>query len=100
MKVRKIELMHLKYGEADGECKYCRHFVRYRYHGKMYSKCKFYGMSQSEATDWNGMNHACGLFNTPLKEEIICEIMNAKRNSEEDLYEDFPGQMKLDFGDV
>ena len=100
MNVRKIELMHLLYGKADGKCKGCRHFVRYEYRGRMYSKCKYYGMSHSEATDWSSRNVACGLFNTQFKEEIVYEIMTAKRSRETIPDDDIPGQMELDFGGV
>lgn len=61
--LKKIEEMHSRFGTADGKCKDCSNFRRYNYRGKGYSKCRAYGISLSAATDWNGRNTACGLFN-------------------------------------
>ena len=95
--MKKIELMHLMYGEKEDQCKDCRHFVRYRYHDRIYCKCKYYGMSHSEATDWAGRNKACGLFNEPFKEELLIEIMQAKKAKDIPVEDDIPGQLTLEF---
>lgn len=60
--VKKIEEMHMRFGKRDGLCKNCSNFRHYTYHMKAYSKCRVYGISLSAATDWNGRNQACGLF--------------------------------------
>ena len=58
--MRKIELMHYLYGKGEGKCAECCHFRPA--HGG-WSKCKIYGDSGSEATDWNHRYPACGLKN-------------------------------------
>ena len=64
MAIRKIDLMHREFGFSPGNrCKTCQHFWRGRYHDYMYSKCKVYGMTNSEASDWSGRYDACGMYN-------------------------------------
>lgn len=61
---RKLRKMQEKFGRSvTGTCQNCAHFVRYTHpHGRTYSKCKIYGISASEATDWTGKAPACGLY--------------------------------------
>ena len=61
----KIARMYSLFGVASGEvCRDCMHFERYaRSQSRTIAKCKVYGVSSSEATDWNGRNEACGCFN-------------------------------------
>lgn len=67
IQVKKIDEMHLRFGiylnMPPNKCKDCSNFRRYHYRGKTYSKCVVYGESNSQATDWNGRNVACGMFN-------------------------------------
>lgn len=64
MAIRKIDLMHREFGFSPGnKCRTCEHFWRGRYHNYMYSKCKVYGMTNSEASDWSGRYDACGMYN-------------------------------------
>ena len=86
--LKKIEEMHSLFGTADGKCKDCSNFRRYNYRGKWYSKCRAYGISLSVATDWNGRNTACGLFNKDYNGTPIY-----KRHSRIDIPLD--GQMSL-----
>lgn len=59
---KKIELMHYLFGRSKGLCLNCQHLVRVVCHGKVYRKCKVYGVTHGEGTDWKVSNHACGLF--------------------------------------
>lgn len=60
---RKIEAMYSAFGVFSGEtCKDCPHLVEHLYHGKRYYKCRIYGDSSSEATDWRIKWTACGAF--------------------------------------
>ena len=94
---KKIDLMHRMFGEAEGKCVGCRHFVRYTYRDRTYSKCKYYGMSHSEATDWSGRNQACGLINRKFSELTRSEILIARgTQARKELDENIPGQMTLD----
>lgn len=63
-RLRKIELMHHTFGVGpDGYiCRYCRNFVRHCHHDRIYQKCKVYGETNSEASDWTQKYKACGMF--------------------------------------
>ena len=58
--LRKIGLMHREFGKKSGThiCKECSNFIP-----GGYKKCKVYGVSASEATDWANSYEACGMFN-------------------------------------
>ena len=63
MGVRKIELMHSRFGvDPEHKCSECSNLSTWRY-DRVYYKCDCYGASNSEATDWKKSNVACGLFN-------------------------------------
>ena len=60
--IRKIDLMHQKFGVCPGKrCGDCSNMVEHMY-DKKYYKCRHYGLSASEATDWVKKWDACGLF--------------------------------------
>ena len=81
MTVKKILLMHEMFGMAPGTCKQCYNFIPAN---GGYSKCRIYGVSHSEATDWNNRFPACGKKNqyygggpvyklvTPEKKDDVC----------------------------
>lgn len=59
---RKIEAMYSTFGVFVGKtCKDCPHLIEH-IHGKRYYKCRIYGDSASEATDWRLKWTACGAF--------------------------------------
>lgn len=61
--LRKLALMYAEFGKAEsGLCKDCKYFLRLDHHNRTYRKCKVYGVTTSEATDWLAYGHACGLF--------------------------------------
>ena len=58
--LRKIELMHQQFGVVAGKtCGECSNLTEHRY-DKLYRKCKIYGETSSEATDWAMRWTACG----------------------------------------
>jgi hypothetical protein len=60
---RKIASMHSRFGVLQGQfCGGCRHLQRVGGNTKEYFKCRKYGNSRSEATDWRKKWEACGLF--------------------------------------
>lgn len=63
--IRKIDLMYWVFGKASGvhTCKECSNFVQGKYHSKTLRKCKVYGLTHSEASDWAQRHEACGMFN-------------------------------------
>ena len=61
----KIAYMHGLFGIAEGRCKECSNFQRWEAGNKIVRKCRLYGTSHSETTDWNASFQACGMFNVP-----------------------------------
>lgn len=59
----KIGFMHARFGTAEGICKHCSNFQRWLAGNKLVRKCRIYGVSHSEATDWNATFNACGMYN-------------------------------------
>lgn len=82
-RVRKIAAMHKEYGKAHGyKCEGCPSLVCHQGHTRNYYKCKAYGDSASDATDWAKSWPACGLFGQPLPEghvTLIERLKHAKR---------------------
>ena len=69
MIAKKIDAMHATYGIADGICGDCPHFLRHRYHDKILLKCRAYGLTHSEATDWRKRWQCCGLRDLPIPKD-------------------------------
>lgn len=90
---RKWERMQKKFGlSTAGNCKGCAHFVRYEHHGRTYSKCKIYGISASEATDWKGSAKACGLYpGKPYNGGAVVREVERKKKQPENI----DGQLSL-----
>ncbi|MCL2052270.1 MAG: hypothetical protein FWG91_11190 [Lachnospiraceae bacterium] len=91
--MNKIHLMHKLFGIGDGFCKDCRHFTSEKHNLKKYRKCRVYGESRSEATDWNAGFAACGLFpGKPYAGDrtIVSTMTKGKREETE-----IPGQMTI-----
>lgn len=65
--MRKIDAMYHYYGQGVGRCEDCPHFVK-KLFDKAYYKCRVYGNSNSEATDWRKGYTACGLIDKPFPE--------------------------------
>lgn len=87
MAVRKIELMHEIFGRTENaQCKDCKHLIK-----NGYVKCKVYGETSSEATDWKQKQTACGLFNKPFVTDI--PIVRLVRNNKQAIQID--GQLDL-----
>ena len=73
---RKIFAMHRTYGKSEGkQCRDCCNLIGGDYHGKRYYKCKLYGVSRSDATDWRLKYPACGAFNIPGNELDVWTVL-------------------------
>lgn len=84
MALRKIDLMHRQFGKCDGHtCGECSNLVEGRYHDKIMRKCKVYGMTHSEASDWARRWLACGLFNKPWGDKPIMRLVHPSRKDKE-----------------
>ena len=63
MNARKIDLMHQTFGKTDGKiCGACKNLESIFTGKRTISKCKVYGKTSSEATDWAKKWAACGLY--------------------------------------
>ena len=81
---RKINAMHKQFGLCWGKyCRECDHFISGEWRGKQYHKCKLYGMSHSEATDWRLSWMACGMFNVPVDIDRINPVYKTLSNKRE-----------------
>lgn len=90
--IRKIDAMHQYYGYGAGYCQDCPHFVE-KLWARKYFKCKVYGDSASEATDWRKGYIACGLIDKPFPEgerRVVDRIVYRKET------EQLPGQISID----
>lgn len=86
MALRKIDLMHRQFGKCDGHtCGECSNLVEGRYHDKILRKCKVYGMTHSEATDWAKRWLACGLFNKPWGDKTVMRLVHPSRKDKEEM---------------
>jgi len=95
--IRKIELMHRQFGITEGKtCKDCSNLHK-REWSRRYYKCRVYGMSQAESTDWRLSYNACGLFN---KEWHGGEIVRLVHSTFDRVYEDQPIEGQYTFEDI
>lgn len=86
MALRKIDLMHRQFGKCDGHtCRECSNLVEGRYHDKVLRKCKVYGMTHSEASDWAKRWLACGLFNKQWGDKPIMRLVRPTRKDKEEM---------------
>lgn len=85
MALRKIDLMHRQFGKCEGHaCRECNNLVEGRYHDKILRKCKVYGMTHSEASDWTQRWQACGQFNNPWEGKPIMQLVRQTRKDREE----------------
>ena len=86
MAIRKIALMHRIFGASDEHtCRECSNFIKGKYHDRTLCKCRVYGMTHSEASDWSGRWLACGMFNkTWDKQPVMREVIPDRKQKEAD----------------
>lgn len=81
MAIRKIDLMHRCFGKCEGHtCRECSNLVKGKYHDRNLTKCKVYGMTHSEASDWAQRWEACGMFNKPWDRGPVMQLVRRERN--------------------
>ena len=89
---RKINAMHVMFGSCDGHtCGECSNLITGKYHEKTLRKCRLYGVSHSEATDWAKRWPACGKFNCDDRNVCVIRRVIARRPPEALI----DGQMKM-----
>ena len=101
MAIRKIDLMHREFGKLYGNtCGECSNFTEYRY-DKRYYKCKVYGCTSSEASDWAKKWLACGMFNRSWGDKPIMRLVRPTRKDKEEMQNTpIDGQISLLFADM
>ena len=98
MAVRKIDLMHRKFGICEGHtCRECSNLEHIHANNRPLSKCKVYGITQSSASDWAQRWQACGMFNKPWSmHPIIRTVKPTRRDPEEMQRIPIDGQMAME----
>lgn len=98
MALRKIDLMHRLFGMCDGHtCGECSNLVEGEYHDRVLRKCKVYGMTHSEASDWAKRWLACGLFNKPWGDKPIMRLVRPTRKDKEEMqHTPLEGQISME----
>lgn len=97
MGIRKIALMHRLFCASDCHtCRECSNFIKGKYHDRTLCKCRVYGMTHSEASDWSGRWLACGMFNkTWDKQPVMREVVPERKQKETDNSQ-LDGQISLE----
>jgi len=76
MNPRKLSLMHQMFGKNESHtCGECSNLISGRYRDRTYRKCKVYGQTNSEASDWAKRWTACGMFCTEYDGRPIIELV-------------------------
>lgn len=83
MALRKIDLMHRVFGKCPGHaCRECSNLIKGSWG---YSKCKVYGNTHSQASDWTKRWEACGHFNKPWDDKPIMRLVRPTRKDKEEM---------------
>ena len=101
MALRKLDLMHRQFGKCDGHiCGDCSNLEVFDYHGRTYRKCKVYGVTNSEASDWAKRWLACGMFNKPWDGNPIIRLVRPTRTDKEAQSIPLDGQLSWMYADM
>ena len=89
--LKKIDRMHELFGKDENHlCRECSNFERWQMSGSRVSKCRVYGVTNSEASDWAGRNTACGMFDRDYMGRKIIEV-----RASDDVVIPLPGQQSF-----
>ena len=78
MAIRKIDLMYRCFGKCPGHaCRECSNLIKGSWD---HSKCKVYGNTRSEASDWAQRWEACGMFNKTWNRGPVMHLVRRDRN--------------------
>lgn len=82
MALRKIDLMHRQFGKCEGHtCRECSNLIKGSWN---YTKCKIYGDTPSQASDWTQKWEACGMFNKSWDNKPIIRLVRPSRKEREE----------------
>lgn len=77
--IRKIARMHELFGmDPCHKCGQCSNFVSGRYRSKILRKCRVYGLTHSQASDWAKSWTACGMFGREYSGRNAIELTDRK----------------------
>ena len=94
--MRKHSLMYNIFGvDENHKCQECCNFTKHCPSDRSFSKCEVYGISRSEAMDWNGRKAACGHFNKPYDKATENNIVHCVKPSRNTNYQ-CEGQISLE----
>ena len=95
MALRKQQLMYKQFGMCEGHaCGECSNLVEGNWGHK---KCKVYGNTSSEASDWAKRWLACGMFNKIYTGGPIIELVRpVRKQTALTIEEPLEGQLKLE----
>lgn len=80
---KKIDRMYQYFGHGEGKCGDCSNLCTYTASRTWY-KCKVYGESNSEATDWAKKWQACGMKNKdPTGITPIVKLRESRKKEDE-----------------
>ena len=86
MAIKKIDLMHRMFGKAEDHCcRECSNLLRVYVNDRPLSKCKVYGETSSEASDWVQRYQACGMFNKPWNKGPVIRLVKPVHADREEL---------------
>ena len=95
MKDRKIEAMYGIYGKDPlHHCASCHHLA-YLEGSRRWYKCRVYGISNADSTDWRVRNIACGMWGKPLPTGHVPVLERLKHDRKERLPEQLDGQLDM-----
>ena len=94
---RKIDAMHQHYGYGVGKCEDCPYFAEKKF-DRTKHKCRVYGESDTEETDWRRGYMACGLIDKPFPEGDVRIVRLVEREKRGD--DQIKGQIAMDFGSL
>lgn len=99
----KIALMHQAYGKFSGvRCRTCPHLVAHCNGdcNRVWYKCRMFGDSAGNATDWRISNEACGAFKISEEEakskHLYGEVFRLNKGKRDYLRVELPGQLRME----
>lgn len=98
MALRKQHLMYKRFGICEGHvCGECSNLVAVRANDRPLHKCRVYGNTSSEASDWAKRWLACGMFNKTYTGGPIIELVRPSRTVKEEAQRiPLEGQMSME----
>lgn len=97
---RKIDTMHEMFGKTHGhKCKECSNLKEHPYRKSIY-KCRVYGMTSSEASDWRLKYDACGMFNKEWDGNPIIKLYRGRPNRGQAAEPLIDGQISFEKGET